>query len=246
MCGVPSSPSASRHALGTCAPAEPVHHRAAALHTRGGLSPHPTGLLLCRRGPLQSEALSRRGGAEALLLSERRIAEVAASLLSALAALHAAGLAHLDVHPGNVLMTAERRLLLADCGCCTPFGPDGLCAGAAQHTPLYTAPEAMPGGRAANARFLGPAADIFSFGITLAQCAAFHRMTGRALAFARRTGDLPDYVPEPLRDLATRLVDPDPAKRPTACEALAHPFLVAAGVGVRSLAPQRLCGMPPR
>jgi len=92
-------------------------------------------------------------------LPVRRVAQLGLELLDALEAAHGAGLAHLDLRPGNVLVTADGRARLAGVGLATlrrelgagPPGPD--------HS--YLAPEQIRGEPA------GPPADLWSLGAIL-------------------------------------------------------------------------------
>jgi serine/threonine protein kinase len=189
--------------------------------------------------PLQSDALGAiRGQPAEPLLSCSRLAQVAASVLVALETLHGAGFAHLDIKPANLLRTAAGRLMVGDAGCMQRVSPDGQLHSPASGTPLFAAPETKRRGA------FSVKADLYSVGVTLAVCAAWHRQTGRVLAFLRGEVALPDYVPLELRDLVARLVAADPEERPTAAEALAHPFL--AGVDLAALAPVRGEGTVPR
>ncbi|KXZ56002.1 hypothetical protein GPECTOR_2g1554 [Gonium pectorale] len=188
-----------------------------------------------------SDALSAvRGPLERTLLPPGRLAELAAQLLCALDALHSAGVVHLDVKPLNLLLTARGSLLLGDAGCAQRVTqPGGAVPEPPTGTPLFAAPEAKRRGAPVTA-----AADLYSVGALLAVAACWHRQTGRVLAFLRGQAALPDFVPAELRDLVSRLVADDPTQRPTAAEALRHPFL--AGVDLAALAPVRCEGAAPQ
>ncbi len=141
------------------------------------------------------------------------------------------GYAHLDIKPANLLLTSEGRVLLGDTGCVSRRDAAGLLHSPAG-SPLFMAPELKRRGVG-----FTTAADMYSVGVLLAMCAAWHRQTGRCLNFLRGNLPLPDYVPGPLVDLVARLVCAEPGERLTAEQALAHPFL--RGVDVSKLAPVR-------
>ncbi|KAG2452525.1 hypothetical protein HYH02_002763 [Chlamydomonas schloesseri] len=190
-----------------------------------------------------SEALSAAppGPLRQTLLSPERIANLAASLLAGLVEMHGQGLSHMDIKPPNLLLTREGRLLIGDTGCAARADADGnVQAPLPTGTPVFAAPET----RAMHGVFHAGKADIFSVGTLLAVCCAWHRTTGRVLAWQRGDLALPDFIPAPLADLISQMTAKDPARRPTAREALAHPFL--AGVDVAALAPLRCPGLPPR
>jgi hypothetical protein len=84
----------------------------------------------------------------------------AVALTRGLAAIHAAGIAHRDVKPANVLRTEDGRVLLSDFG----LARASLSVAAAPRpvgTPAYMAPEVASGGPAS------PLSDVWSLGVTL-------------------------------------------------------------------------------
>jgi serine/threonine protein kinase len=100
------------------------------------------------------ELVSRHGP-----LPVRRVAQIGLDVLDALEAAHAAGLAHLDLRPGNVLVTADGRARVAGLGLATLRTDPSL--GLAGATTAYLAPEQARGDPA------GPPADLWALGTVL-------------------------------------------------------------------------------
>jgi eukaryotic-like serine/threonine-protein kinase len=100
------------------------------------------------------ELVSRHGP-----LPVRRVAQIGVDVLDALEAAHGAGLAHLDLRPGNVLIAADGRARVAGLGLAAlrADGSLGLTGGAS----AYLAPEQARGDPA------GPAADLWALGAIL-------------------------------------------------------------------------------
>jgi serine/threonine protein kinase len=92
-------------------------------------------------------------------LPVRRVAQLGLELLDALEATHAAGLAHLDLRPGNALVTADGRARLAGIGLATLRRDLG--AGSVVSSRSYLAPEQVRGDPA------GTPADLWSLGAVL-------------------------------------------------------------------------------
>ena len=88
-----------------------------------------------------------------------RVARLGLELLDALEAAHGAGLVHLDLRPGNVMVAADGHARLAGVGLATLRTE--LAAGPARESGRYLAPEQVRGDPA------GPAADLWSLGAVL-------------------------------------------------------------------------------
>lgn len=164
---------------------------------------------------------------------------VASDVAGALSALHARGLAHLDVRPGAVLVPAAGRGLLVDLGAGRVRARTGPGPRAEQRM-TWLAPERIVAGGHA------PPADVYSLGLTL-----WHLAGGRlddlgatpaSQAQQRLAGDLPALA-LPGTDAAERLAEAiaaatrrRPADRPTAEELVG---LLAAPAGGNEADPRR-------
>jgi hypothetical protein len=90
-------------------------------------------------------------------LPVRRVAQLGLDLLDALEAAHTAGLAHLDLRPGCVLVAADGRTRLAGVGLATLRTDPGI----ERATTAFLAPEQVRGDPA------GPPADLWALGAIL-------------------------------------------------------------------------------
>ncbi|WP_327675504.1 serine/threonine-protein kinase [Kitasatospora sp. NBC_00458] len=161
-------------------------------------------------------AISRDGA-----LPVARVAAIGAAMVKALQQAHAAGIVHRDLKPDNVLMMGDRVIL-------TDFGiahmADATTAltrtGAVIGTPAYMAPEQLEGKPPA------PANDLWSLGTTLYAAVEgetpFSGETFGALCVAVVTKEpRPPLRADGLTPLLGALLAKDPARRPTAEQALA-------------------------
>ena len=143
-----------------------------------------------------AEALARDGA-----LSPARVVAVARDCCAGLAYAHATGLVHRDLKPQNLLLEADGRVKIADFGIArTLDGTSLTLTGSVLGTAGYLAPEQAGGDQ------VTAAADIYGLGVTLHQLATGN-MPGP---------DAPPALPDPLRGVVARCLDPDPARRPTA------------------------------
>ena len=165
-------------------------------------------------GPTLEERVAREGP-----LDVHGLLGVARGLATALAAVHAAGVVHRDLKPGNVICGPEGPTLL-DFGIASAVDEAVLTrSGEVWGTPAYLAPEQVVSGRAE------PASDIHALGSTLVYAATGRPLfgTGRAdVVLYRVVHDRPALpeLPAPLARLAAVMVDPDPARRPSAAALL--------------------------
>ncbi|MFM9613022.1 bifunctional serine/threonine-protein kinase/ABC transporter substrate-binding protein [Streptomyces niveiscabiei] len=163
-------------------------------------------------GPSLTEAVDGFG---ALPVAAVRV--LGSRLADALTAVHAAGLVHRDVKPGNVLLTLDGPRLI-DFGIAHASGATALTApDAVIGTPGFLAPEQAR----ARGGEVGPASDVFSLGCVLAYAASGRRPFGAGHAAGvlfRTVHEEPDLsdVPGELRALIAGCLAKDPAGRPTA------------------------------
>ncbi|MFE7072901.1 bifunctional serine/threonine-protein kinase/ABC transporter substrate-binding protein [Streptomyces sp. NPDC057620] len=167
-------------------------------------------------GPSLAEAVALHGP-----LPDRTVRALGARLAEALTEVHAAGLVHRDVKPGNVLLALDGPRLI-DFGIARSTGATALTASdVVIGSPGYLSPEqarVRAGGDG-----VGPPSDVFSLGCVLAYAATGRRPfgTGTVAAVIFRTvheePDL-DAVPWTLVPLLTACLAKDPRARPTAQE----------------------------
>jgi serine/threonine-protein kinase len=152
-------------------------------------------------------------------LSAHETALVGIELCRALAAVHAQGLVHLDVKPGNVMRAEGGRIVLLDFGFARERVAEALLdEGPRGGSPPFMAPEHLLG-----AGELGPRTDVYSLGATLFRCASGHhpyRFESQAELFecileGRRTPllDLVPTAPSEFAALLERAMAHDPAER---------------------------------
>lgn len=140
-------------------------------------------------------------------------------LAGALACVHAHGVIHRDVKPGNILLRTDGTPLLTD------FGIAHLAEQTSAQTrtgevvgsPAYLAPEQVNGTPPTSA------VDVYALGLVLLECATGVRAYSgppveAALARLTVAPAVPTSLSHDLRDLVLAMTALDPADRPTAAE----------------------------
>src|SRR5690348_2487736 len=147
-------------------------------------------------------------------VSPAQAARIGLSVLTALRAVHEAGVVHRDVKPANILLGPEGRIVLADFGIAKAVDSPALTSsGVLVGSPSYLAPERARGGIA------GPAADLWALGASLFAAVEgrppFER-DGVLASLTAVVADELDPAPHagPLRPVIERLLDKNPARRP--------------------------------
>ena len=161
-------------------------------------------------GPTLDEMVRTRGP-----LSGPGLRRLAHGMAEALTAIHAAGVVHRDLKPGNVMLTDDRPIVIdfgiAQAGDATRLTQTGLVMG----TPGYLAPEVIEGEPSS------PASDVHSWGSTMAFAATGHLPFGGGsyeTIFYRIISGRADLsgVPAPLVPLISAALARDPSHRPSA------------------------------
>ena len=154
-------------------------------------------------------------------LSPELTIHIGTCVAAALDAAHHAGFVHRDVKPGNILVTADGRVLLTDFGIAKGLdtsGDDLTSDNVMMGTAKYLSPEQVRG------RKLDGRADLYSLGLVLYECLAgrvpFLGETDADTALARLQRDPTDLgrlrptLPRGLVNLIHRLLSRNPAHRP--------------------------------
>ena len=207
----PGDPSTDRLSREARAAASLSHPNLVTVYDYGSDESGPYLVMELVEGPTLQETSGEVSANEAV--------ETGASLADALAAIHAVGVVHRDVKPGNVIMS-DRGPLLTDFGIAqVPDATSKLTQpGEVLATPAYAAPEVLAGGEST------PASDVYSLATTVDE-------------LIRRSGSAPDAH---VGAILGRAMSPSPADRPGAAELAAAirqsaPTMTGLGAGDSTL-----------
>ena len=167
-------------------------------------------------GPTLAEPLQQRGA-----MPVDMAVEYTRQVAGALGAAHRAGVVHRDIKPANLMFDGDGRLTVLDFG--IAYAMTGVDAGLTQTghvigSPSYLSPEQASGDP------VGPPADVYSLG-----CVLFEMLTGKVpysaphpvkilhMHLSEPVPRITDFraVPAPLARLVTRMLDKNPAARPS-------------------------------
>ncbi|GAA4004104.1 hypothetical protein GCM10022247_26360 [Allokutzneria multivorans] len=144
-------------------------------------------------------------------------ARIGAQLAAALTAMHERRMVHRDIKPGNVMLTEDGTAKLTDLGIAQWAEVTHTTSGQVGGTPGYLAPEVADGHDAKSA------SDVFSLGATLFAAveggSPWGESTRGPFAQLRRAASgvtEPMKRAGPLEPVLARMLDKDPARRPSA------------------------------
>ncbi|MEO5876106.1 MAG: serine/threonine-protein kinase [Streptosporangiaceae bacterium] len=182
-------------------------------------------------GPSLAGSVSDNG-----VLTGGSLERLAIGTLTALVAIHQAGVIHRDFKPHNVILGEDGPRVI-DFGIAKALDASSTQVSGVIGTPAYMAPEQIEG------KQVGTPADIFAWGLTMAFAAngrppfgqdSIPAIIGRILQGHADLGTMSG----PVRDLVQSALSKDPARRPTAKELL---LLLLGGGTVPTVTP----GEPP-
>ena len=165
-------------------------------------------------------------------LTERQIGAVLAETLAGLSYLHSLNKIHRDIKAGNLLLTEDGTVKLADFGVSAQLNTSISRRGTVIGTPFWMAPEVIssPGPEAG----YNSKADVWSLGITAIELAEgsppnsnLHPMRAIFLIPTQPPPQLaePEKWSAAFRDFVGRCLTKEVEKRPTATELLQHAFI---------------------
>ncbi|HTC65826.1 MAG TPA: TonB family protein [Candidatus Acidoferrum sp.] len=134
-------------------------------------------------------------------LEPDEVRQVLESAVEALTYLHAQGLAHTRIKPGNILAAGDQLKLSSD-----TLSEIGNATSASSQPGIYAAPESATAP-------ISPADDVWSLGVTLVE--AFTQRTPLLRGQTNVELPVPETIPAPYLEIARRCLQVDPSRRAT-------------------------------
>jgi tRNA A-37 threonylcarbamoyl transferase component Bud32 len=166
-------------------------------------------------------------------LDARAAARIVLDVARGLAAVHAAGVLHRDLHPGNVMRRSDGSAVLLDFSLARGDGAERLRSGGTLGTPAYEAPEVLRGGEPTER------SDVYALGMLLVwlatgrtplRGASWRELRASAVSGDRATlAEIAPGMPRDLRAVAERAIQVDPARRTPDAHTFARNLQAALG-----------------
>eukprot|EP00727_Mastigamoeba_balamuthi_P014373 m51a1_g9560 putative membrane-associated tyrosine- and threonine-specific cdc2-inhibitory kinase (376) ;mRNA; r:901771-903405 len=163
---------------------------------------------LCEGGSLENWIAQNND-----VLTEDTILRLFSQVISGLHHLHSHDIVHMDISPGNLLLTAQMEIKISDFG--LSYSLHDTSRSVIEGDSRYMAPETLK-----SASGWGKPADIFSVGVILYELSTNFKIPSNGEAWRVLRSGNPVFPPDfrysdRLRSLILSMLNPDPSMRPT-------------------------------
>mmetsp|Transcript_18277 Transcript_18277/g.51183 ORF Transcript_18277/g.51183 Transcript_18277/m.51183 type:complete len:586 (+) Transcript_18277:146-1903(+) len=178
-------------------------------------------------GPIRSDKMG------AGTMSEQVVVHYFRDMCMGLDYLHFNHIAHMDLKPDNMLLSAGGEVKITDFGCSRVLDEDGWVSSKTTGTPLFHAPEMTTG-----QRYNAYAADIWALGVTL-YVFIFGVMPFEGKVLSELHENIVNnklkfptslYISDELKDLLSSMLTKNPAKRISLPDIMGHSWVTQGGM----------------